>query len=724
MPTFPVRIAKAPELPVAVLTLIATFFNLVSGLNAPCVLYGPTRRGFTLRRKEFTLSKRFLVNSMAVLALLCAPTAFAQQWSMGYWTAWAPDPIADLDWGGLTHISFVGVEPQTNGSLTYSDSNFAADATNMIAAAHANNAKVLLNIWAGPGDFNGAITNNLSGFVGNIMNVVNTYGFDGVDIDWESNFNQTNCTTLLSALRAQLGTKLLTVDATVTDYTYWGSAAGYLDRVSVMTYQLTGTWNPYSWFNSATYDDGNGCCWSWELARQRFEGAGVPAAKLMMGIPFFGNVSSGGGTTGPRQTYGATSPTFSNINYNSLSTSYNISGPTWDTVTLTPWIGISNGWITFDNAQSISNKVSYTKKNSLGGWILWALDQDYSANQTPKHPLLNAVKNAMGGGSTSPATPPSIATTSLPAATAGVVYSQTLTASGTTPITWSLTGGALPPGLSLVSSTGVISGTPSSTGIFSFGVQAQNTAGTSAATFNLTVNPASSLSNYYLSDLNWTSAAIGWGSVQKDLSVGGNVLTLNGTTYKKGIGTHAMSQIVYNIAGCSNFQSDIGVDDEVGANGTITFQVLADGLQLFQSPVLNGASATQHVNVSVDGHSQLTLIVGNGGDGIDYDHADWANAGLSCSSAPPSAATPPTITTTSLPSAHVRTAYSDSLTASGTAPITWAVTSGSLPPGLSLSSIGVISGTPSSTGTYSFTVQAKDAAGTGSATFSIWVSHR
>jgi hypothetical protein len=673
------------------------------------------------------LSIKSLQKCMMILALLAAPSAYAQQWSLGYWTAWAPNPISDLEWGGVTHIAFVGVEPQSNGSLTYSDSNFATDAANMIVAAHAHNVKVLLDIWTGPGDFNGAITNNLSGFVANIMNVVNTYGFDGVDLDWESNFNQSSNTQLISALRAQLGTRLLNEDADANLYTYWGTVQQYLDRVSVGTYDLGGTFNPYSWFNSPLHSSDNNV-WSWDLVKSRMTGAGVPVSKLNMGIPFFGQIFSAGSPviTGPRQTWGSVLPSIGEIKYTALVGSYNISSPNRDGVALVPWIGYSNGWISFDDATSITAKVSYAQSNNLGGWIIWALDQDYFPNQTPMHPLMTAIKNAMGGGSTA-ATPPLITTTSLPAATAGAVYSQTLTASGTTPITWALTGGALPPGLSLAPSTGVISGTPSSTGIFSFGVQAQNTAGANSATFNLSVNPGSPgsfLSNYYLSDLNWTSATIGWGSVQKDLSVGGNVLTLNGTTYRKGIGTHAISQIVYNISGCSVFQSDIGVDDEAGANGTITFQVLADGLQLFQSSVLNGSSATQHVNVSVDGHSQLTLIVGNGGDGIDYDHADWANASLSCSSALPSAATPPTITTTSLPSAHVRTAYSDTLTASGTAPITWAVTSGSLPPGLSLSSTGVISGTPSSTGTYSFTVQAQNSAGTSSGTFSIWVSHR
>ena len=77
--------------------------------------------------------------------------------------------------------------------------------------------------------------------------------------------------------------------------------------------------------------------------------------------------------------------------------------------------------------------------------------------------------------------------------------------------------------------------------------------------------------------------------------------------------------------------------------------------------------------------------------------------------------------TTSMAGATVGTPYNQSLVATGgTSPYTWSITSGSLPAGLSLSSGGVVSGTPTATGTSSFTVQVADAAsGTATATLSI-----
>src|SRR3989454_7901923 len=70
------------------------------------------------------------------------------------------------------------------------------------------------------------------------------------------------------------------------------------------------------------------------------------------------------------------------------------------------------------------------------------------------------------------------------------------------------------------------------------------------------------------------------------------------------------------------------------------------------------------------------------------------------------------ITTTSLPSGTVGVAYSATLSgAGGTPPYTWSLTTGSLPPGLALSTSGTISGAPTAAGSYSFTIQASDSGG-------------
>ncbi len=82
-----------------------------------------------------------------------------------------------------------------------------------------------------------------------------------------------------------------------------------------------------------------------------------------------------------------------------------------------------------------------------------------------------------------------------------------------------------------------------------------------------------------------------------------------------------------------------------------------------------------------------------------------------------STTTPPatalSITTTALPSGARGVPYSRQITASGgTQPYSWSLASGALPPGMSLTGTGVLGGTPTLSGTYSFTVRVRDAAGT------------
>jgi len=90
-----------------------------------------------------------------------------------------------------------------------------------------------------------------------------------------------------------------------------------------------------------------------------------------------------------------------------------------------------------------------------------------------------------------------------------------------------------------------------------------------------------------------------------------------------------------------------------------------------------------------------------------------------------SQAAPPTITTPSpLPGGTVGASYNQSLAATGgTPPYTWSETGGTRPPGLNLSTAGVISGTPTTAGTYTFTVQVRDSQGrTDSRQFSITIA--
>ena len=89
--------------------------------------------------------------------------------------------------------------------------------------------------------------------------------------------------------------------------------------------------------------------------------------------------------------------------------------------------------------------------------------------------------------SESTAAAPTITTDTLPNGKVGEAYSHTLTADGTTPITWSVSGSALPEGLTLNETTGEISGTPTAEGTAKFTVKAENSAGSDTKKLSITI---------------------------------------------------------------------------------------------------------------------------------------------------------------------------------------------------------------------------------------------
>lgn len=154
----------------------------------------------------------------------------------------------------------------------------------------------------------------------------------------------------------------------------------------------------------------------------------------------------------------------------------------------------------------------------------------------------------------------------------------------------------------------------------------------------------------WISDLPWHSATNGYGPVEKDRANGetaagdGPRLSVGGNTFAKGLGVHAPSRVVYDVAGvCTRFSAVVGVDDSRSAGGSVTFAVEVDGETVAETGVVTGADPAEIVDVDLTGAQQVALVVGNGGDGATADHADWGGARFHCDGAlgpqPPAAGT-------------------------------------------------------------------------------------
>lgn len=143
----------------------------------------------------------------------------------------------------------------------------------------------------------------------------------------------------------------------------------------------------------------------------------------------------------------------------------------------------------------------------------------------------------------------------------------------------------------------------------------------------------------YLSDLRPSYVTNGFGPIELDRTNGedqaldGGSIRLRGAAYDKGLGVHAPSLVRYRLGrACSRFEADVGIDDDQDGQGSVEFQVWADGELLSRSGVLTGQSPARTLSVDVSGKRDLRLFVGIGGDTNSHDQAVWAGARLECAS--------------------------------------------------------------------------------------------
>lgn len=268
---------------------------------------------------------------------------------------------------------------------------------------------------------------------------------------------------------------------------------------------------------------------------------------------------------------------------------------------------------------------------------------------------------------------PSISPASLPNGTVGLLYDQTLAASGDTPsFGFALVSGSLPAGLTL-SGGGHLSGTPTAGGTFNFTVAATDS---STGTGPFTASRAYSL------------------------TIAAPTIAI------------APSSLPGGTAGTAYSQSVTASGGTAPHSFAVTAGALPPGLSLASG---GSSSAAVSGTPTTAGTFNFTVTATDStGPGFSAGQA------YSVTIAAPAIAIAPA----SLPDATAGTAYSASFTASGgTGPYHFQLASGSLPSGLSLSGAGVLSGTPAGSGSFSLAIEATDALGfTGTRSYDLAVT--
>jgi len=229
-----------------------------------------------------------------------------------------------------------------------------------------------------------------------------------------------------------------------------------------------------------------------------------------------------------------------------------------------------------------------------------------------------------------------------------------------------------------------------------------------------------------LSSLDLSLATQGWNTPQSDRSVAGNTMSIAGTKFAKGFGTHALSRLIIDLKnGAERFTAKVGIDDETGGKGSVEFRVEGDNKKLlWSSGIMHGKEPAKTLDVDLGGVAKISLIVTDGGDGNDNDHADWANAVIRYHGKAPEtfAVKEPQIVLTPKPSPIPRingakavgvrpgNPYLSIIAATGERPMHFDATG--LPTGLSLDhSSGIIKGMITKRGDYAVQVSVSNARG-------------
>ena len=399
------------------------------------------------------LNKCFSVRIIATLAVVLAlssqatmaATSSSNKRIVGYFVEWGVYArnyhVADIPVEKLTHINYAFAKIE-NGRVAVWDTYAALEKfypatdswTDPSGTLRGNfnqlrvlketypHIKVFISVggWTGSGEFSN-MANTAEGrrrFAQSALQFIETYNFDGVDIDWEYPVcnglqagrpeDKENFTLLLKELRQTLGNDaLLTIAASANpdclNSIEIDEFIQYLDWVNIMTYDFHGDWEANygtTGHNSPLYNNNDPLSPSFNIdsAVNYLLNRGVPLQKIVTGLAFYGRSASGvrgkDGLYAPFSGPGPGSYEEGFLEYKDIEKDYlDKNGYTysWDDLAKVPYLFNKDKkeFISFDDRRSIENKASYVAGNGLSGVMFWELSGDNGE-------LINAIHKGLG----------------------------------------------------------------------------------------------------------------------------------------------------------------------------------------------------------------------------------------------------------------------------------------------------------------------------------------
>lgn len=349
------------------------------------------------------------------------------------WSAYSGHEVSELDGSKLTHINYAFANIGDDLKMELGDPHadverrFGNEAEtdtfygnfnqlNKLKQRHPH-LRTFISVggWSWSGKFSDVALTDASrtAFADSAVAFITKYGFDGIDIDWEYPVSggmpgnvkrpadKQNFTLLMKKLREKLDaqsqkdgkTYLLSLaGASTASYTRnveLSKLQQYVDFVNVMSYDIHGTWDSLTGFNAPLYRDPKSTfAWDWSVdeAIRLYLAEGVPASKLVMGVPFYGyqyqNVTGADGSGGLYQSFaGGASVTYGKIASTYLNKGYK---RYFHESSKVPYLFNGSSFISYDDPESIGYKAAYAKEHGLAGVMAWSLTHDTSNGELLK----------------------------------------------------------------------------------------------------------------------------------------------------------------------------------------------------------------------------------------------------------------------------------------------------------------------------------------------------
>ncbi len=355
-----------------------------------------------------------------------------QLWVGAYVPGWNQqrlDPKNDHLLDAITHfLHFAVFVRASDGSLDLQTNELTPSKMRaLVGAAHGADKQALLVVGgegAAPGLRIASSPERLPNTLKSILSLVDRYGYDGIDVDWEplgpqdaelyssfiESLRKSLDQTALHHRRPRLGlTTAIEVNLNNNDYMVslvrtLHKLDEKVDRINLMTYAMANSSSlPFVWHNSALYpvvspEDGFRTP-SVDGAIGEFFAAGFQPGKLGIGINLYGYLWQGQGLeniSSPGKLW-KLPPKVVELTYGEVVRQFLKNNPTrWDQQAGVPYLSIpqTNQFLSYENNRGIEAKLRYVQQNGLGGIIIWDIGRD-DEDENAKRELLGVINRAV-----------------------------------------------------------------------------------------------------------------------------------------------------------------------------------------------------------------------------------------------------------------------------------------------------------------------------------------